>query len=368
MKENRLLFFMALVFLTGCALIVADFLLLVFFGLSFSGLILKFGIPGAIFIVIYTLTLGMGSKCFGRKFFENVKGEEFTAHLKTIGAVPIKMIGMNVALHAIFLSVVFFGSDYLNIDSAIKTPLYLAALSFGMLVGTFIYVVCDGLVSHTLIDFNFYEYPGDLREGRQSLKSMIVPLAVGIMSVPFTCAITLLSVRLAGGSLNDMRGWSSWSIFIIPIIVYLVCVAILALRLKKNTNSKMSASINEQPVRKTRAKKLINLFILITSPHYKLPYFGNLSHYFRASPAATIPPAGPLIAVRSFFSSNSIMVPVTKNAKASATGAAATTPHRPQILPKMSRQGMRAMHWRSSERKIDILGRPVTTKKFADTT
>ena len=245
MKEKRLVFFITLVFLTGCALILADFLLFVFFGLSFSGLIVKFGIPGVLFIIIYTVTLGMSSKCFGKKYFENVSGDELIAHIKAIGAVPIKMIGMNVALHAIFLSIVFFGSDYLNIESAIKTPIYLAALSFGMLVGTFIYVTCDGLVSNTLIDFDFHEYPRNLREGRQSLKSMIIPLAVGIMSIPFTCAITLLSVRLAGGSLNDMQGWSAWSIFVIPIIVYLVCVAVLALRLKKNTALLYASVIDE---------------------------------------------------------------------------------------------------------------------------
>jgi methyl-accepting chemotaxis protein len=245
MKENRLIFFITLVFLTGCALILADFLLFVFFGLSFSAIGLKFGIPGVIFIIIYTVTLGMSAKCFGRKYFENVNGDVFLAHIKAIGAVPIKMIGMNVALHAIFLSIVFFGSDYLNIDSVLKTPLYLAALSFGMLVGTFIYVTCDGLVSNTLIDFDFHEYPRNLREGRQSLKSMIIPLAVGIMSVPFTCAITLLSVRLAGGSLNDMQGWNAWSIFVIPIIVYLVCVTVLALRLKKNTALLYASVIDE---------------------------------------------------------------------------------------------------------------------------
>jgi len=245
MKKSRFISFLALVFMTGCALIVADILLLVFFGLSFSALSLKFGIPGAVFIVIYTGILGMSAKCFSRKYFANVTEDVFLTHIKVIGAVPIKMIGMNVALHAIFLSIVILGSDYLNIEAAIKTPLYLAALSFGMLVGTFIYVVCDGLVSHTLIDFDFHEYPRNLREGRQSLKAMIIPLAVGIMTVLFTCAITLLSVRLAGGNLGDLQGWSAWSILIIPIIVYLICVTVLALRLKKNSALLYASVIDE---------------------------------------------------------------------------------------------------------------------------
>ncbi|MDR2964174.1 MAG: methyl-accepting chemotaxis protein, partial [Treponema sp.] len=116
-----------------------------------------------------------------------------------------------------------------------KTPLYLAALAFGILVGTFIYVVCDGLVSAALLDFNFHEYPRHLREGRQALKAMIIPLAVAIMSVPFACSITLLSVRLAGGALDNMLGWKVWSVFIIPVAVYFICVIILCVNLKKNT-------------------------------------------------------------------------------------------------------------------------------------
>jgi Na+-driven multidrug efflux pump len=43
------------------------------------------------------------------------------------------------------------------------------------------------------------------------------------------------------------------------------------------------------------------------------------------------------------------------------------TPHKPQTLPKINIQGMSIRHWRSSERKIDIRGRPVTTKRLAET-
>jgi hypothetical protein len=70
----------------------------------------------------------------------------------------------------------------------------------------------------------------------------------------------------------------------------------------------------------------------------------------------------------SFFISKKISVPVTIYEKASATGAAAITPQRPQLFPKINIQGIRAIHCRIMERKIDIVGRPVTTKRFVDTT
>ncbi|MDR2953312.1 MAG: hypothetical protein LBU82_08740, partial [Treponema sp.] len=69
----------------------------------------------------------------------------------------------------------------------------------------------------------------------------------------------------------------------------------------------------------------------------------------------------------SFFNSKKIITLVTKKEKPSATGVAATTPHKPHIFPKIRMQGMSAMHCLSMERKIEIFGRPVTTKKFAET-
>jgi methyl-accepting chemotaxis protein len=97
----------------------------------------------------------------------------------------------------------------------------------------------------TLINFNFTEYPRSLRAGRQALKALIIPLAVAVMSVPFACSVTLLSVRLAGGNLDNMTGWAAWSAFIIPTVVYIFCVIILAVNLKKNS-AKIYSSIISQ--------------------------------------------------------------------------------------------------------------------------
>jgi len=242
--KNRMLFFIGLVLGTGFALILADFLLLLFFGYPFSKLAQNLGIPSLIFILIYSGILGKSAGCFSKTYFHNVKQEVYFARLKIIGAVPIKMIGLNVVLHAAFLSFVFFGSNYLDIEPVIRTPIYLASLSFGMLTGTFIYVVCDGLVSTVLTDNELNKYPRQLREGRQALKALIIPVAVGIMSVIFAYAVTMLSIRMAGG-LENMQGWSAWSVFLIPIITYNLCVIYLAIHLKKNS-ARLYTSIIEE--------------------------------------------------------------------------------------------------------------------------
>jgi methyl-accepting chemotaxis protein len=251
---NKKPFFLTLVILTGIAMIAVDFLLLLFFDHPFDHLVTRLGIPGIAYIAVYTYLLGKSASCFDSTYFAkinfdttfaaNIKDEEFKSCLKKIGAVPIKMIAMNVVLHASFLAILFFSGDFLGISAGMKSPLYLAALALGMLVGTFIYVVTDGLVSSFLISHKFKVYPRDLREKRQGLKAMIIPLAVGLMAVPFACSITMLSIHQAGGNLADLQG-EAWTVLLVPAIVFITAVIILALQLKKNTNRIFTSVVEE---------------------------------------------------------------------------------------------------------------------------
>jgi methyl-accepting chemotaxis protein len=232
---NKNHFFLILVFATGAAMLLADFALIAFFGQSSASLITRFGLPGLAFLAVYCAILGKSANCFAHDFLNDASIDEFLAGLKKIGAVPIKMIGLNVVLHAAFLGAVFFGGNYLGVDPAMKSPLFLAALSFGLLVGTFIYVVCDGLVSRSLMAHNFTRYPQGLNEKRQELKAMIIPLAAVLMALLFACSITLLGIRMAGISLDNLHG-AAWAGIMIPIAVCFVSVTVLTINLKKNTS------------------------------------------------------------------------------------------------------------------------------------
>jgi len=238
---NKKYIFQILVLFTGIAMVLADFLLLLFFGHDFSALKFKFSVPALAFVIVYCFVLGRSAKCFDRAFLQNTSGDQYSDRLKEIGAIPIKMIALNVVLHGIFLGAVFFITDYLGINAVMKSPLFLTSLSFGMLVGTFIYVVSDGLVSLALLDQNLTMYPRELRENRQALKSMIIPFAAAIMSLIYGCSVTMLSVIHGGGLLENL----SWSILLIPIVAFFACFIILAYNLKKNT-LKVYNSVVEQ--------------------------------------------------------------------------------------------------------------------------
>jgi methyl-accepting chemotaxis protein len=150
------------------------------------------------------------------------------------------MIGLNVVIHASFLGIIFYVGNLLGVDNVVKTPLFLAALSFGMLVGTFIYVMCDGLVSKSLIAHNFTVYPRDLRENRQGVKAMVIPVAAALMALLFGSSISMLGMHISTGSLSGMQD-KTWSTIMIPIIICFFCVVILGFNLKKNTTSIFSA-------------------------------------------------------------------------------------------------------------------------------
>jgi methyl-accepting chemotaxis protein len=225
-------------------MLLADLLLMVFFGHSFSRLIFRFGLPGLVFLIVYSIVLGRNAGCFAPDFFRGAVGDGFLARLKKIGAIPIKMIAMNVVLHAVFLGGIFINGGYLGLEPDLKSPLFLAALSFGMLVGTFIYVVCDGLVSSALIAQNLTRYPRDLREDRQELKAMIIPLAASLMALLFACSITLLGIRMAGISLDNLHGMA-WSAIMLPIGICFICITILTISLKKNTSVLYTSIISQ---------------------------------------------------------------------------------------------------------------------------
>jgi len=249
-------------------MIAADFLLLIYFGLTFSQLIYKLGIPSLIFLVAYCVILGRNAKCFSASFFKKAETEKdqekvYLDRLKRIGSIPIKMIALNVVLHAALLGGVYIGGKYLPIQTGMRGPLFLASLAFGMLVGTFIYVMSDGIVSRSLMAQKFKSYPRGLREKRQELKALIIPMAAVLMALTFAVSVTLLSVIKSGISMDNFKG-SSWLTLLLPIIIVFFCVVLLCINLKKNAGVLFN-SIIEQLENLSSAQKDLRRRITVCS-------------------------------------------------------------------------------------------------------
>jgi len=222
-------------------MIAADFLILLFFGSDFSHLRVKLSIPSAVFLILYCIILGRGARNFDYKYFKKLDGDQYLQWLIKLGAVPIKRIALNVVTHAAFLAFIFLG-NFLAIDPSIKGSLFLASLSFGMLVGTFVYVAGDGLVSRTLLAHNFTRYPQDCREKRQEAKAWIVPMAAVLVTLIFTYSVSMLGIHRLGGSLDALKGTAVTAI-LIPLLIFFLCILFLALTLKRNTGATYASVI-----------------------------------------------------------------------------------------------------------------------------
>jgi len=241
---NKKSSFLALVIITGIAMVLIDFCILLFFGHSSSILVSRFVPPALIFFAAYVGVLVQNAKCFAQGFFQNCAETEYVARLKKIGAVPIRMIAIGIVLHSLFLVLIFFTGNWLGTEPEIKTPIFLATLSFGMFVAIFLYVVGDGLVFKTMIGSKLTQYPRDLRENRQELKFFIVPIVVALVSLLFACSVTILGINQTVEIMDKVNG-GTWFVILIPVILNLLCVIIMAIALKRNLYGFYSAIIEQ---------------------------------------------------------------------------------------------------------------------------
>jgi methyl-accepting chemotaxis protein len=206
-------------------------------------MLLRTGLCGLGYIVLSTLLMGRSTSLFDSVNFK-VEGETYAAALKRLGAVPLKMIALMTVLANVLLAGLFAQGPSIGIPAGMGTSLYLVCLSLGLLTGTFVYVLSDRLVSKTLIANELTGYPRDLREERQSIKMLIIPMAVTIIAVLYSLSAALLILTRAGGSIQALSRGDRTSLTVLIIFLGLVVFA-LAFTLKKSTSSLFDSVIEQ---------------------------------------------------------------------------------------------------------------------------
>ncbi|MDR1373529.1 MAG: methyl-accepting chemotaxis protein [Treponema sp.] len=242
MQKKTVFFIMVLV--SGIGILAAGFLMLAAFSsVSAAQILPQIGIPGILFVLMYNLLLMTNSAPFGSDFFRDLSEELYVKRLKKIGAVPLKSIIYIAFLQLIFLGLLFlFRGDQLGVHSAIGGYLFIAVLSLGLLVGTFMYVLLDSLVCRTLMADNLVEFPRNLREERLAIKLFIVPMAVALVSILFAFSVLTLVVTQAGGSLASMTA-RSWLFYLGLMAAFIIFVLILAAVLRKGVKTLFNSVI-----------------------------------------------------------------------------------------------------------------------------
>jgi methyl-accepting chemotaxis protein len=243
----------------------ADFLILFIFrvsAVSLMSMLLRIGLPCVGYVILTSLLLGSKARRFSSEQFK-IPGKQYTDAVKHLGGLPIKVIALVVFCHLVFLGLIFIQGEQAGIPGEIKTFLFLTALSVGMFIGTFDYVLVDGLVSKTLMSNNLSAYPRDLRENRLGLKFFIIPIAVCLLSIFFTISMTFLAAHGAGLSLLGMpaRSWISVCSIMGGFFFFVI---LLASVLKKSIGANFS-SIILQLENLSSAKKDLTRRIFICS-------------------------------------------------------------------------------------------------------
>ncbi|MDR2185897.1 MAG: methyl-accepting chemotaxis protein [Treponema sp.] len=232
MQKKTVFFIMVLI--SGIGILAVDFLILAAFSpVPAVQLLPQIGVPGILFVLLYNLLLSTNSALFGSNFFRDLSEELYVKRLKKIGSVPLKSIIFIVALQMLFLGALFlFRSDQIGVHSAIRGYLFIAALSLGMLVGTFMYVLLDSLVCRTLMAGNLVDYPRNLRAERLVLKLFIVPMAIALISILFAFSVLTLVVIRAGGNLASMTA-GSWLFYLGIMAAFLIFALVLSTALRR---------------------------------------------------------------------------------------------------------------------------------------
>jgi methyl-accepting chemotaxis protein len=199
---------------------------------------------------------------FAPDYFK-VEGDAYGAALKEIGVIPLRMIALVAVFENVFLAGLFVQGPSIGILPGMGAFLYLLCLSLGLLAGTFVYVLTDKLVSNTLIANTLTIYPRELREGRLSMKMLIVPIVVAVISVLYGLSSVLMIITRSGGSIPDMKG-GDWGVLTVLITVWILTVFALAIALKKST-SNLFDSVIEQFENLSSSKKDLTRRIFICS-------------------------------------------------------------------------------------------------------
>lgn len=265
MKENKKSSFWAINFTGILAVAAAFFCLIAFFGgapperKDLSRLI----VPLALYALVCAVLTGRKAKFFDPEGFKTADPAGYREALKKLGEVPLKTLILITLCSLAFLVPAVILGGFLGITPQMKTPIFLLGFSMALLGAAFVYVLSDRLVSRALSANSLVVYPRDLREGRQSLKVFIIPVAIAIISMVFTLGLTMLAVSKSEKTVTEMNAgdWALLVYLIIPFFIILVCLASSI----KNNSGVLYGTVIAQLENLSSAKKDLTRRIFICS-------------------------------------------------------------------------------------------------------
>ena len=266
MKENKQFALLATVVIGAAAIAAALLLLIVFFGgapLGGKDIALRLILPLTLYTLACAALVGRKARLFDPAQFKSGDPAAYRKALKELGAVPLKaLVLITLCFLAFLIPATALGSP-LGIAPHMKASLFLLCFSITLLGAAFVYVLSDRLVTGALAANSLVSYPRDLREGRQSLKVFIIPMAIAMISILFALGLCMLAVIRSGKPVSEMN-ISDWALLWGLIIPFFIIVGCLAGSIKKNTGG-LYRTVIDQLENLSSSKKDLTRRIFICS-------------------------------------------------------------------------------------------------------
>ena len=239
--------FLLLIIVTSFITVTGNFIVLYWSGsgnIPFLAMLGRFSLPALGYMLVISALLGSNARLFKSNDF--IAGDEKSLPLlKKIGALPIKTIAYVMLLQAVFLlPVVFLMGDSFGLAPELRRIVYCGCLAVGLVVGTFVYNVCEGIVLKTLMANDIINFPPNLRESRQALKATIIPVTMCIISAVLVYSFVILSLSKWGLDISGIKN-NAWSNMVFILAAYLVYLVLLAAYIKRNASLYFSSIITQ---------------------------------------------------------------------------------------------------------------------------
>ncbi|MDR2783416.1 MAG: hypothetical protein LBB48_06195 [Treponema sp.] len=204
-----------------------------------SQLFLRLGLSGAGYLLLAAVLHGQKAALFDPDRYA-AQGEEYAQALKKLGSAPIKMIPLTRFLRRSLWARSLYKGKRREYKRKSK-PLFFRGFFRGHTAQRPYVRAYGNLASETLLSRKLHAYPLDLRENRQTLKVLLTPAIVGLLSVFFASCMTILAMHEAGISLVGIHPSARRTAFILIGVFFVVVVLVVSA--EKKNNEKLFKSI-----------------------------------------------------------------------------------------------------------------------------
>ncbi|MDR2535330.1 MAG: methyl-accepting chemotaxis protein [Treponema sp.] len=239
-----------------------------------------------VFIVLTVIAFMKMAEILGKDFNQAQHEKDMNqTNLEQIGLFPILTLGVYIVFALLYEGVFILLVPLLGLRDDQKLGIFLYQASFSLLFGAFMYFQGDRIVNRFMFSQSIIKYPRNLKESRQYLKVVIIPIFVCVMTLMLAASFILLLFEAKSLEAPNLFERSKITV-VLTSIVFLVITCILILGLG-NTNKIIYNSIITQLDQISSAEKDLKQRIYIGSID-ELSSIAGYINYFCSNLASSI--------------------------------------------------------------------------------